>query len=168
MYLDQIKSPLRLSCSSLSSDLSLLILRIQRTCQETFSHIPLSHSSSSSFNFSDFDSLNEEDAAANNQLAFDMAEREFGIQPVTTGEEMAAGAEPDKLLMVLYLSKFYEAFRNSQRNNGQSPNCFRLDKTFHSLLIPSVLLGYGYEKGVCFLICIRLFLSGRNYEQHCF
>lgn len=52
--------------------------------------------------------------AANNQLAFDVAEREFSIQPVTTGKEMAVEAEPDKLLMVLYLSKFYEAFRNSQ------------------------------------------------------
>ncbi|KAM9753185.1 LOW QUALITY PROTEIN: F-actin-monooxygenase mical2b [Menidia menidia] len=65
----------------------------------------------------DFDSLNEEEVAANNQLAFDVAEREFGIQPVTTGKEMAAQAEPDKLLMVLYLSKFYEAFRNSPGNN---------------------------------------------------
>ncbi|XP_062418839.1 F-actin-monooxygenase mical2b isoform X2 [Pungitius pungitius] len=63
-----------------------------------------------------YDSLNEEDVAANNQLAFDLAEREFGIQPVTRGKEMAAVAEPDKLLMVLYLSKFYEAFRNSPGN----------------------------------------------------
>uniref|UniRef100_A0A3Q2W935 F-actin monooxygenase n=1 Tax=Haplochromis burtoni TaxID=8153 RepID=A0A3Q2W935_HAPBU len=61
----------------------------------------------------DYDSLNEEDVAGNNQLAFDVAEREFGIQPVTTGKEMAADSQPDKLLMVLYLSKFYEAFRNS-------------------------------------------------------
>ncbi|XP_016530044.1 F-actin-monooxygenase mical2b isoform X7 [Poecilia formosa] len=66
----------------------------------------------------DFDSLNEEDAARNNQLAFDVAEREFGIQPVTTGKEMAARAEPDKLLMVLYLSKFFEAFRKSSLNNN--------------------------------------------------
>ncbi|XP_041794158.1 protein-methionine sulfoxide oxidase mical2b isoform X1 [Chelmon rostratus] len=66
----------------------------------------------------DYDSLNEEDVAGNNQLAFDLAEREFGIQPVTTGKEMAAEAEPDKLLMVLYLSKFYEAFRNSLGNHG--------------------------------------------------
>lgn len=74
---------------------------------------------------SDYDSLNEEDVARNNQLAFDLAEREFGIQPVTRGEEMAAQAEPDKLLMVLYLSKFYEAFRNSPRNNkGQTPSFF--------------------------------------------
>lgn len=68
----------------------------------------------------DYDSLNEEDVAGNNQLAFDLAEREFGIQPVTRGEEMAAEAEPDKLLMVLYLSKFYEAFRNSPGNNNGS------------------------------------------------
>lgn len=57
--------------------------------------------------------------AGNNQLAFDVAEREFGIQPVTTGKEMAADSQPDKLLMVLYLSKFYEAFRNSPANKGQ-------------------------------------------------
>uniref|UniRef100_A0A3Q3X3T4 F-actin monooxygenase n=1 Tax=Mola mola TaxID=94237 RepID=A0A3Q3X3T4_MOLML len=73
----------------------------------------------------DYDSLNEEDVAGNNQLAFDVAEREFGIQPVIRGEEMAAKAEPDKLLMVLYLSKFYEAFRNSPGNGtGQAHCCF--------------------------------------------
>lgn len=73
---------------------------------------------------SDYDSLNEEDVAGNNQLAFDVAEQAFGIQPVIRGEEMAVEAEPDKLLMVLYLSKFYEAFRNSPGNdNGQLPSC---------------------------------------------
>lgn len=62
---------------------------------------------------SDFDALNEEDSAKNNQLAFDIAEREFGIQPVTTGKEMALDQDPDKLMMVLYISKLYEMFRNS-------------------------------------------------------
>ncbi|XP_072906034.1 F-actin-monooxygenase mical2-like isoform X8 [Hemitrygon akajei] len=61
----------------------------------------------------DFDSLNEEDAAKNNQLAFDIAEREFGISPVTTGKEMASVSEPDKLITVMYLSKFYEHFRGN-------------------------------------------------------
>ncbi|XP_052322071.1 F-actin-monooxygenase mical2b isoform X2 [Oncorhynchus keta] len=61
----------------------------------------------------DFDSLNKEDSAKNNQLAFDIAEREFGIQPVTTGKEMALDQDPDKLMMVLYISKVYEMFRNS-------------------------------------------------------
>ncbi|KAK2841840.1 hypothetical protein Q5P01_012040 [Channa striata] len=69
-------------------------------------------------NLIDYDALNEEDVAGNNQLAFDVAEQKFGIQPVTTGKDMAAQAEPDKLLMVLYLSKFYEAFRNSPLNNN--------------------------------------------------
>ncbi|XP_029490605.2 F-actin-monooxygenase mical2b-like isoform X10 [Oncorhynchus nerka] len=61
----------------------------------------------------DFDSLNEKDSAKNNQLAFDIAEHEFGIQPVTTGNEMALDQDPDKLMMVLYISKLYEMFRNS-------------------------------------------------------
>uniref|UniRef100_A0A3Q3J0T0 Calponin-homology (CH) domain-containing protein n=1 Tax=Monopterus albus TaxID=43700 RepID=A0A3Q3J0T0_MONAL len=73
----------------------------------------------------DYNSLNEEDVAGNNQLAFDVAERKFGIQPVTTGKEMAVEAEPDKLLMVFYLSKFYEVFRKSAvNNNGQDPSYF--------------------------------------------
>ncbi|XP_010810845.2 F-actin-monooxygenase MICAL2 isoform X4 [Bos taurus] len=60
-----------------------------------------------------FDSLNEDHAVENNQLAFDVAEREFGIAPVITGKEMASAQEPDKLSMVMYLSKFYELFRGT-------------------------------------------------------
>ncbi|KAM8970416.1 F-actin-monooxygenase MICAL2 isoform X5 [Sarcophilus harrisii] len=60
-----------------------------------------------------FDSLNEEDAIGNNQLAFDIAEQEFGIPPMTTGKEMASAQEPDKLSLVMYLSKFYELFRGT-------------------------------------------------------
>lgn len=69
----------------------------------------------------DFDSLNEADCAKNNQLAFDVAEREFGIQPVTTGKEMDAERGPDKLIMVLYLSKFYEMFRNPSQPATGAP-----------------------------------------------
>ncbi|KAL1007230.1 hypothetical protein UPYG_G00083760 [Umbra pygmaea] len=58
----------------------------------------------------DYDSLNEEQSASNIQLAFDLAEQEFGIRPFTTGEGMAAGQDPDKSSMVIYLSKFYELF----------------------------------------------------------
>ncbi|XP_041279213.1 F-actin-monooxygenase MICAL2 isoform X5 [Onychostruthus taczanowskii] len=61
----------------------------------------------------DFEALNEEDVVRNNQLAFDVAEQEFGIPPVTTGKELGSAGEPDKLSMVLYLSKFYELFRGT-------------------------------------------------------
>ncbi|XP_054865330.1 F-actin-monooxygenase mical2b isoform X8 [Amphiprion ocellaris] len=83
----------------------------------------------------DFDSLNEEDVAGSNQLAFDVAEREFGIQPVTTGKEMAGEGEPDKLLMVLYLSKFYEAFRDSPANNNESEKTSSWGLVFWILLL---------------------------------
>ncbi|XP_059916950.1 F-actin-monooxygenase mical2b isoform X2 [Gadus macrocephalus] len=87
----------------------------------------------------DFESLAAEDSASNNQLAFDLAEREFGIQPVTTGKELALEQQPDQLLLVLYLSKFYEAFRrlpggHSDSNEPDENNEKSSGKTNHTLL----------------------------------
>ncbi|MGH0149185.1 UNVERIFIED_CONTAM: hypothetical protein FKN15_032705 [Acipenser sinensis] len=62
---------------------------------------------------SDFDSLEEQNMENNNQLAFDVAEREFGISPIMTGKEMASVGEPDKLSMVMYLTQFYEMFKDT-------------------------------------------------------
>ncbi|XP_028811774.1 F-actin-monooxygenase MICAL2 isoform X7 [Denticeps clupeoides] len=61
----------------------------------------------------DYDLLKEEDHAQNLQLAFDIAEQNFGIKPFTTGKELAACLEPDKQAMVTYISKFYELFRGT-------------------------------------------------------
>ncbi|XP_062318259.1 protein-methionine sulfoxide oxidase mical3a isoform X35 [Osmerus eperlanus] len=61
----------------------------------------------------DFDSLAERDQERNNQLGFDVAEREFGISPCMTGKEMSSVVEPDKLSMVMYLSQFYEMFKDT-------------------------------------------------------
>ncbi|XP_014003389.1 protein-methionine sulfoxide oxidase mical3a isoform X2 [Salmo salar] len=61
----------------------------------------------------DFDSLDERDQQKNNQLGFDVAEREFGISPCMTGKEMSQVSEPDKLSMVMYLSQFYEMFKDT-------------------------------------------------------
>uniref|UniRef100_A0A8C2IP33 F-actin monooxygenase n=1 Tax=Cyprinus carpio TaxID=7962 RepID=A0A8C2IP33_CYPCA len=61
----------------------------------------------------DFDSLDEKDVEKNNQLAFDVAEKEFGISPIMTGKEMSVVVEPDKLSMVMYLSQFYEMFKDT-------------------------------------------------------
>ncbi|KAM4592780.1 F-actin-monooxygenase mical2b isoform 5-T7 [Odontesthes bonariensis] len=61
----------------------------------------------------DFDSLNEEDHAANLQLALDISEREFGIRPFTSANELSADAELDKTKMTSYLSRFYELFRGT-------------------------------------------------------
>ncbi|XP_051512716.1 protein-methionine sulfoxide oxidase mical3a isoform X2 [Myxocyprinus asiaticus] len=72
----------------------------------------------------DFDSLDEKDVEKNNQLAFDMAEKEFGISPIMTGKEMSVVVEPDKLSMVMYLSQFYEMFKDTVppgENHNLSP-----------------------------------------------
>ncbi|XP_075753152.1 F-actin-monooxygenase MICAL3 isoform X21 [Pelodiscus sinensis] len=61
----------------------------------------------------DFDSLDERNVEKNNQLAFDIAEKELGISPIMTGKEMASVGEPDKLSMVMYLTQFYEMFKDS-------------------------------------------------------
>uniref|UniRef100_A0A8C9ZAM4 F-actin monooxygenase n=1 Tax=Sander lucioperca TaxID=283035 RepID=A0A8C9ZAM4_SANLU len=76
----------------------------------------------------DFDSLDERDQEKNNQLGFDVAEREFGISPCMTGKEMSSVVEPDKLSMVMYLSQFYEMFKDTVppggENCGQQANRF--------------------------------------------
>ncbi|XP_051778701.1 F-actin-monooxygenase MICAL3-like isoform X7 [Erpetoichthys calabaricus] len=79
----------------------------------------------------DFDSLDVEESTKNIQLAFDIAEQEFGISPVITAKEVAAEGEPDKLGMVLYLSKFYELFKGTQlissghkRGSGESNDVY--------------------------------------------
>ncbi|KAM6425723.1 F-actin-monooxygenase MICAL3 isoform 5-T5 [Rhynochetos jubatus] len=61
----------------------------------------------------DFDALDEHNVEKNNQLAFDIAEKEFGISPIMTGKEMASVGEPDKLSMVMYLTQFYEMFKDT-------------------------------------------------------
>ncbi|KYO36635.1 hypothetical protein Y1Q_0024320 [Alligator mississippiensis] len=61
----------------------------------------------------DFNSLDEHNVEKNNQLAFDIAEKEFGISPIMTGKEMASVGDPDKLSMVMYLTQFYEMFKDT-------------------------------------------------------
>uniref|UniRef100_A0A8B9KRL2 F-actin monooxygenase n=1 Tax=Astyanax mexicanus TaxID=7994 RepID=A0A8B9KRL2_ASTMX len=72
----------------------------------------------------DFESLDEKDVEKNNQLAFDVSEKEFGISPIMTGKEMSVVVEPDKLSMVMYLTQFYEMFKDTVppgENHNLSP-----------------------------------------------
>ncbi|XP_076297907.1 molecule interacting with CasL isoform X3 [Lasioglossum baleicum] len=62
-------------------------------------------------NLIDFHSLQPEDVEKNNQLAFDILEKELGIPPIMTGEEMAECDVPDKLAMFSYLTQIYDVFR---------------------------------------------------------
>nr|CAD7459395.1 unnamed protein product [Timema tahoe] len=59
----------------------------------------------------DFHVLHPDDVVVNNQLAFDTLERELGIPPMMTGQEMEQCEMPDKLTMLAYLSQIYDTFR---------------------------------------------------------
>lgn len=54
-----------------------------------------------------------------------MAEREFGISPLMTVEEMSSVEEPDSLSMVMYLSQFYQLLKDSPPSMGEAANCSR-------------------------------------------
>nr|XP_026696714.1 protein-methionine sulfoxide oxidase mical3b isoform X4 [Ciona intestinalis] len=56
----------------------------------------------------------------NNQLAFDAAEQHLGISPVMTGKEMAEKPEVDHLMMLTYISQFYEVFKNEKPSDLKS------------------------------------------------
>ncbi|XP_056443592.1 protein-methionine sulfoxide oxidase mical3b-like [Gadus chalcogrammus] len=66
----------------------------------------------------DFDSLGESDAEANVRLGFSVAQRELGIAPLMTAEEMCSAEEPDSLSMVMYLSQFYQLLRETLPPGG--------------------------------------------------
>ncbi|KAM4615674.1 protein-methionine sulfoxide oxidase mical3b [Polymixia lowei] len=73
----------------------------------------------------DFDSLVEAEVEENTRLGFDVAEREFGISPLMTVEEMSSVGEPDTLSMVMYLSQFYQLLKDtlpSSESLSQSPD----------------------------------------------
>ncbi|KAK3096429.1 hypothetical protein FSP39_000031 [Pinctada imbricata] len=70
----------------------------------------------------DLNSLNSLEIAQNNQLAFDVAQRELGISPPMAGVEMEGCDTPDKLTMVSYLSQFYDKFRRERNPSIESPH----------------------------------------------
>ncbi|XP_076811429.1 protein-methionine sulfoxide oxidase mical3b-like isoform X1 [Clavelina lepadiformis] len=58
-----------------------------------------------------WENLDATNVQGNNQLAFDIAEKRLGILPVLTGKDMEAEIV-DKLVMVTYVSQFYEVFKH--------------------------------------------------------
>ncbi|XP_018580267.1 F-actin-monooxygenase Mical isoform X2 [Anoplophora glabripennis] len=57
----------------------------------------------------DYNTIKDEDPAKNNQLAFDILEKELGIPPIMTGEEITN--TEDFLTMATYLTQVYDTFR---------------------------------------------------------
>ncbi|XP_078276581.1 F-actin-monooxygenase mical1-like isoform X1 [Rhinoraja longicauda] len=87
----------------------------------------------------DFESLKEESVAENNELAFNIAENQFGISPIMTGREMASLSRPDKLGMVMYLAQFNEFFKTLSPEQGVHKKLLTLSSAKSALVFLSTL-----------------------------
>uniref|UniRef100_A0A8C7QM70 Molecule interacting with CasL protein 1 n=1 Tax=Oncorhynchus mykiss TaxID=8022 RepID=A0A8C7QM70_ONCMY len=67
----------------------------------------------------DMSSLEESNAVYNNQLAFNLLERELGILPIMSAREMSFMGQIDKLSMVHYLTQIHDAF--NERTPTKAP-----------------------------------------------
>ncbi|XP_065141285.1 F-actin-monooxygenase mical1 isoform X2 [Paramisgurnus dabryanus] len=68
----------------------------------------------------DMSSLDESDVTKNNQLAFDLIEREFGIAPVMRASDISGCNKIDQLSMVVYLTQICNALNEKQTPADQS------------------------------------------------
>uniref|UniRef100_W5K147 Molecule interacting with CasL protein 1 n=1 Tax=Astyanax mexicanus TaxID=7994 RepID=W5K147_ASTMX len=87
----------------------------------------------------DMSRLKEKDAKFNNQLAFDILQREFGIEPIMSASDMATSKEIDQLSMVLYLTQVHNAFTETPVHKSLSLSrtrsaVFFLNKLKHNSL----------------------------------
>lgn len=71
------------------------------------------------FSCSDVSTLDENDAAYNNQMAFDILQKEFGIAPIMSAIDFASSKEIDQLSVVLYLTQVHNAFSETPKPAGR-------------------------------------------------
>ncbi|TSS48102.1 [F-actin]-methionine sulfoxide oxidase mical1 [Bagarius yarrelli] len=72
----------------------------------------------------DVSTLDEHNAAYNNQLAFDILQKEFGITPIMSASDIASSKEIDQLSVVLYLTQVHNAFTEAPKPAEQASSKF--------------------------------------------
>ncbi|MCJ8741842.1 hypothetical protein PDJAM_G00075440 [Pangasius djambal] len=72
----------------------------------------------------DVSTLDENNAAYNNQMAFDILQKEFGITPIMSASDIASCKEIDQLSVVLYLTQVHNAFNETPKPAEQASSKF--------------------------------------------
>ncbi|XP_017343002.1 F-actin-monooxygenase mical1 isoform X1 [Ictalurus punctatus] len=68
----------------------------------------------------DVSTLDEKNAVYNNQVAFDILQKEFGIAPIMPASDFASSKEIDQLSVVLYLTQVHNAFSETPKPAEQA------------------------------------------------
>lgn len=102
---------------------------------------------------SDMSSLDESNAVHNNQMAFDILEKELGIPPVMSAKDLANNSQIDNLAMVFYLTQIQKAFSLPTKAKASGMSCFLIH-------ILSVCMNWS------FFICIRLIFTSKTSFLH--
>lgn len=71
------------------------------------------------FSCRDVSTLDEKNAVYNNQVAFDILQKEFGIAPIMPASDFASSKEIDQLSVVLYLTQVHNAFSETPKPAGR-------------------------------------------------
>lgn len=79
--------------------------------------------------------LAEDNATYNNQLAFDILQKEFGITPIMSASAFASSKEIDQLSVVLYLTQVHNAFSETPKPAGRF--LISTGMTFEDLVLQS-------------------------------
>lgn len=112
----------------------------------------------------DVSTLDENNATYNNQMAFDILQKEFGIVPIMSASDFASSKEIDQLSVVLYLTQVHNAFNETPKPAGR---CVVITNTtlevdFLSLIYSKILYSFSQPKHVVVFVKVPGLLNDQT------
>lgn len=130
----------------------------------------------------DYDSLSKENIRYNNQLAFEVAERELGILALLEADDMVTMRVPDRLCVITYVASYYNYFRNKDPSGGPGIRKFEkkegktetVKAKTSKALAPLQASNQDFPEDTCSVCQKKVFVmerrieNGKLYHRSCF